>query len=779
MCGTMKKLYVNHFAPTDKFSNGVMNYAKAVEHRRLDLGQCPGRDESCLAPFNKKVGESQESFQRRLVQYLVKNFHEDEVIIEAAESQSTTLLVPQKYRVHIRMHCPFFLYYKIIGDVPDQNRFSSEVRAMHKARYVSSPSYGMLKLLGDELDIRRIHVFKNPIDASLRPNESGVKDIDVILLFRFNKLKGIEYLNPILRLLPSNYNVFVLGTMEQEFTLDPRVRCAVTITGHVEGEEKISLLQRAKTSLSISKFENCSMVILESIATHVPVVCWDVGGNSEIARPPVINVVEFEDIFALSDTVVRLVEGRDRPSAEDFQSAIKCINEDYEGGSIHLERNFDNANAPIYEGIDFSCSHHSRPRIPYELRGQSWREVLEVPFNVLCLVRTKECLDAVERYFERNDRPVHIVYSGNQCATSECHAMFQFDWFRRKEELTKVIKEVRPDIILIEDTEFSSYGARAEFFKALARPVIHLFAHGDGFVFDKCGSYTRSLMRSRRVYAKKEPIITIKKSRTICAVAFAKETPRVVFLANKVRTLLRRQGIECCYVLSKGSDRLVLDPFFRETDDEIGLADVTDIFVVDGVSSSKYLALRVNLYLCEDDILENKNVAEKIDLTDLNIKNDIEISVEREMVAKLIRMRSLTEDNAIANFEDVAFSCLAQNSYKAMSARVPGRVGRSNEPRMDVVENTTKVEKARRQCALGEYEEAARLFEEAFLFDGNPNNLRRAAEAYLLCAEVKLAKRALLRAWGYLPRNRRLRRRIMVVFWPVAERWLGDNRFAI
>ncbi|WP_139502108.1 glycosyltransferase family 4 protein, partial [Escherichia coli] len=69
------------------------------------------------------------------------------------------------------------------------------------------------------------------------------------------------------------------------FKLDPSVKCSVEKKGEVIGDKRFELVKKAKCLIMPSQFENCSMVILESLACHVPVVAWDVGGNAEIAKP--------------------------------------------------------------------------------------------------------------------------------------------------------------------------------------------------------------------------------------------------------------------------------------------------------------------------------------------------------------------------------------------------------------------------------------------------------------------------------------------------------------
>ncbi|HCQ2617179.1 TPA: glycosyltransferase family 1 protein, partial [Escherichia coli] len=128
----MKRIIVSHFPYNGSFSNGVINYTKAV---------------NSVIDANYKIvykgqNETQEAFRNRLLRMMKFNYSPEEVIIEVAESQASALLIPRSFNVHVRMHCPFYLYKKIIKEEPDEQRFSEEVRGIYKARAVSSPSHG-------------------------------------------------------------------------------------------------------------------------------------------------------------------------------------------------------------------------------------------------------------------------------------------------------------------------------------------------------------------------------------------------------------------------------------------------------------------------------------------------------------------------------------------------------------------------------------------------------------------------------------------------------------
>ena len=62
----------------------------------------------------------------------------------------------------------------------------------------------------------------------------------------------------------------------------------------------------------LSRFENCSMLVLECLAVGTVVVGWQVGGNAEIAGPDLIRLVPFGDTDALVAAVVASVEGTPR-----------------------------------------------------------------------------------------------------------------------------------------------------------------------------------------------------------------------------------------------------------------------------------------------------------------------------------------------------------------------------------------------------------------------------------------------------------------------------------
>lgn len=345
----MKKLIINHFVHNPNFSNGVTNYIR-------ELNKLLGDDNS-YTEFNKPYNMSMKDFRGYLARS-VRDDVENYSIIECAESQSPCLYLPNSFKVHVRMHCPFYLLKKVTNEVYDEDRFSDEVRAMLKAKAVSSPSHGMLEYLKDELPIEKIHVYKNPIVNNLSYFiEDAQKDIDVIFLSRFNKLKGNEYIETLIQSLPKNLNIYIIGKQELKINLTQEYE-NVTFIDHVEGNDKYKYLSRSKVAISMSKFENCSMAILEALSVGTPVVAWDVGGNAEIAPPSVLRVAQLGNVGEFAEYIMSFIQSK-KLTEIDFLTVIDALNNDFIQGINHVEKYVNGELIDIYKGLSYAPLHES------------------------------------------------------------------------------------------------------------------------------------------------------------------------------------------------------------------------------------------------------------------------------------------------------------------------------------------------------------------------------------------------------------------------------------
>ncbi|MHC5224859.1 glycosyltransferase [Ignatzschineria sp. LJL83] len=437
----MKKLLINHFVLDPNFSNGVGNYIKEL-NGLLDNG---------YDVINKPYPMNMQEFRRYISNVLKREGASYYDVIECAESQSPSLYLSNEYNVHIRMHCPYFLYKKIIHESPDEARFSDEVRAMYKAKAVSSPSYGMLELLKDELDIDNIHVYKNPIKKQLHLfREKSEKDIDVIFLSRFNDLKGNEFIDELMQKLPSNLNVLIAGKQEQKIKFS-RDYSNLTIVDHIEGEGKFDILARSKVAISLSKFENCSMAILEALSVGTSVVAWDVGGNKEMAPPPILRVAPLADIDTLIELIKVAIDTQAKP--QHFEDVLDALNLDFISGISHVESYIKGDNSNIYKGISYASFHND---MVTKLGGVPTIVTTKVPINILAVSSTL----AMARFFHKNynnileNTRVSVAYHGSYYSEIKDICDYNISAnYSSTSELEGIIKRSKAEVVVL-DSEF-------------------------------------------------------------------------------------------------------------------------------------------------------------------------------------------------------------------------------------------------------------------------------------------------------------------------------------
>lgn len=637
------KVILNHFPYKEGFSNGVINYTKSVISHS---------DEEFIL-LSKHAGESQKDYQERVSYILKRDFDSDFVTIESAESQASSLLIPRTYKVHTRLHFPFYFYKKVIGEKPDENRFSLEVRALIKSAAVSSPSFSLQKLMGDEVGYNDIHVFKNPVDPSIKIAKTPLREreIDVVFLLRFNSLKGISFLNTLLRLFPKEYKVFLVGKKEERFELDYRVKCSVTILDHIEGEEKFDLLRNSKVSISLSKYENCSMVILESIGAGVPIVCWNVGGNAEIAHPPVVNVVEYGDVFHFSKVINKIIVGEIKVSNEDFLKAKEIINDDFFKGTYHIERYMRNETDEIYKGIDFS-SYHNCKYLPYELRGESYCSLENRPLSFLLLYNNEKHKEHIKSLLEWKNIFIKSYFLDLSKGADGCD--------RAKD----IIIKNKPDVVLLDHS--LSGGKENEYISKSIRnfPVVYLSLLGNDILFDREGWLENSYFRRRSIsYSPSD-----KKAKTLqgnILLVVGEDTKNLHLKLEAIRSKLGRDR------------RLDLDLYGACDFNPGGFYGFKNVFYIQKNKYSSVILLTssitrfflewdVDIFSCVPDIFDNKNLINKFGVHDLNLNVEVFSNNDslKKIAASLYDKKIINNDFELSNFMDECYAAVCMRGSK-------------------------------------------------------------------------------------------------------------------
>jgi glycosyltransferase involved in cell wall biosynthesis len=508
----MKYLVIN---PYFNGSNGIDNYIKNTMDALQDFMDVE------LLSNNKNL--SKKAFQKEVFNYITSNYGTEEVLIEAPEARAATLLLPKSYKVHIRLHCPLAIAQKYDGFEPDETIYSEELRVIHKAQVVSSPSYGLLREMKDEMDIEKSFVFKNPYNKNIKLTKFDEKEFDVVFMGRFQKLKGIEYLNPILERLPENYKVLLIGNNSSKFKLSKQIKCNVTVREHIISDERFELVGKAKTLIMLSRFENCSMVILESLAAGTVVTCWDVGGNSEIAPPNVMQVVPFEDIEKFVTEIRKICETQNYPSIECFKSALNEIQNDFNKGIKSVVNSLLNTNdktalvnqdmkdQEVYKGLNCSEQH----KISYESSLQKKHNIVELneknPFGkrVLGFTISNEHIEEMwvpvvrklglkAKYVCR--RPLGFRKVFNNPFPLEEKEFTQFDWIKNPNRLILKIYNYKPNKLLFHNGLHPMYQDVLNEVKKLGIPIIYSelgwFPQKDHVYFDRWGTNGKSYLAS-------------------------------------------------------------------------------------------------------------------------------------------------------------------------------------------------------------------------------------------------------------------------------------------
>jgi len=244
------------------------------------------------------------AFQHYISTYIAKNFSKSNTIIESPETYASTLTLAGYY-VHIRLHTPIAIVQRINKVPVDEIRLQEECQVINNASIVSAPSDAIVDELSDDINFSDVNkvIYRNPI-MQIHNNGSYLKEYDVVFMGRNERLKGVEYLNSILEQLPPHYNVLIFGQRMNDFTLSTNIQCHVTVKGALYGEDKIDALNKSKCILALSLFENCSMVILEALAMHIPVICWDVAGNAEFIAEGMVFGAKIGDINTINDHIL-------------------------------------------------------------------------------------------------------------------------------------------------------------------------------------------------------------------------------------------------------------------------------------------------------------------------------------------------------------------------------------------------------------------------------------------------------------------------------------------
>jgi glycosyltransferase involved in cell wall biosynthesis len=616
----IKKVSINHFLLNPGFSNGVTNYIKAVN----ELVEYPY--EELVKPYEMGMSD----FRKYIYKVITNNNKYKASIIEAAESQSSTLLLPNDYNVHIRLHCPFHLYKRIIKEEPDEARYSDECRAIFKAKAVSSPSHAMLEQLSDDLDVDNIHVYKNPVKLRKEYLKNIYdKDIDLIFLSRFNNLKGIEYIEEVISALPNDYKILIVGKQEVKITLSKNFD-NVTFIDHIEGDEKYEYLSRAKVAISLSKFENCSMAILEALSVYTPVVAWDVGGNAELAPPTVLKAIPLGDTLAFAASIIELHDLH--INNIEFEVICEALNKDFLDGVTFIENKLINNEVGVFKGLDYRSTHSEEVYIPSELTNES-KQLPFFPLNVCLLTSAIKTSKFFAKHLESSSFNANIFYSGRYGREISMLDPVLIDKDSSPERIIELIKIHKIDVLIVDESYDIHINDLYRIKQKTRKPLLYTFPspfNTNVFCLDALGFGINSDLHKRRTFiSPRKSVDSEYKKILIWAsscdfIHMSESVSNVISRFDQIDIVARQDIIEKFSRMNPSIN------FNMVTEKNIEKAIYTDIICYTDSGVDGFLKYPANIYLQNASMLSNKGVGNEIGNL---LENKIIYSYDNRMLA--------------------------------------------------------------------------------------------------------------------------------------------------
>jgi glycosyltransferase involved in cell wall biosynthesis len=159
--------------------------------------------------------------------------------------------------------------------------------------------------------------------GSVSKSELGFFDDDIVLTFagRLSEIKNVDSLIYMMKLLPNNIKLIILGTgpYEYESNLKRLVKSnflsdRVKFTGHVK--DIYPYLNISHLFILPSRSEGLSMSIIEALYSSTPVIAFDVGGNSELVNNYAGKLIPYESSIverskSLANAVITLIKSDD------------------------------------------------------------------------------------------------------------------------------------------------------------------------------------------------------------------------------------------------------------------------------------------------------------------------------------------------------------------------------------------------------------------------------------------------------------------------------------
>ncbi len=193
-----------------------------------------------------------------------------------------------------------------------------------KAKYLITNSQGLKDLALKSAGDIKIEVIANGVDADLyqpcKPIDNGTKKI--LFVGRLSKQKGVHYLIDSIRILKekriNSFHLEIIGDGPDKVKLEEKVANGqleeqISLSGWVDKKAIYKKYQEASIFAFPSLSEGMPNVVLEAMASGLPILATRIAGNEELVRDGENGyLVGVKDSQALADRLIELLHETDR-----------------------------------------------------------------------------------------------------------------------------------------------------------------------------------------------------------------------------------------------------------------------------------------------------------------------------------------------------------------------------------------------------------------------------------------------------------------------------------
>lgn len=244
-------------------------------------------------------------FNKKLIKYLDNKKDLDAVILyDQVSAAFFRKKRKAQYKKVLDMTAPYFLetYKSKYASLLD-NQDSEKLHIRYKEKYLLknvpieiSNSDGFLvaseftknTLIKNGVNGNKVFKCVYGIEASsnvkIDNKENNKNIISLLYIGRYTIEKGALYFSEVVKKLPSNYNITVLGEFDEESNQYKLVKDRVNFLGHVPKAKVNEIISNADFLVFPSLSDGFGLSVVESLSLGTPVICSDNAGANELIK---------------------------------------------------------------------------------------------------------------------------------------------------------------------------------------------------------------------------------------------------------------------------------------------------------------------------------------------------------------------------------------------------------------------------------------------------------------------------------------------------------------